>query len=316
MRLNTMANNQKIAVTTVAFSKNKQLRKKLLEVFPNSKFNDEFKRFTKTELKEFLKDVDGAIVGLDIIDEDLLSNLNNFKIVSKYGVGLNNIDFKATKKYNTKVVHTQGVNKRSVSELALANMLSLCRNSYITSNLLKNGEWNKNGGIQLSGKTVGIIGVGHIGKDLISLLKPFGCKIIVNDIVEQSEYYNANDLIEVNKEELFKDADIITIHAPATELTNNIINKETLSMMKDTAFFINTARGDMVVQDDLKWALKNGVIAGAATDVYDDEPPSDKEFTSLPNLICTPHIGGNAEEAVIAMGQSAIDNLNKYFMDK
>lgn len=310
-----MANNQKIAVTTVAFSKNEFLRKKLLEVFPNSKFNDKFKRFTKDELKGFLKDVDGAIVGLDIVDEELLSSVKTLKVISKYGVGLNNIDFEATKKHNIEVVHTQGVNKRSVSELALANMLSLCRNSYITSNLLKNGEWNKNGGIQLSGKTVGIIGVGHIGKDLVELLKPFGCKILVNDIIEQSGYYRENGLIEVSKEELFRDSDIVTIHTPATELTKDMINKKTLSLMKPTAFFINTARGDMVIQDDLKWALQNGVIAGAATDVYDDEPPSDKEFISLPNLICTPHIGGNAQEAVIAMGESAIENLVKYFTE-
>ena len=309
-----MANNQKIAVTTVAFSKNEFLRKKLLEVFPKSKFNDEFKRFTKEDLKDFLKDVDGAIVGLDTVDEELLSSVKDLQVISKYGVGLNNIDFAATNKYNVDVVHTQGVNKRSVSELALANILSLCRNSYITSNLLKNGEWNKNGGIQLSGKTVGIIGVGHIGKDLVELLKPFGCKILVNDIIEQSEYYKENGLIEVSKEELFRDSDIVTIHTPATELTKNMIDKKTLSLMKPTAFFINTARGDMVVQDDLKWALQNGVIAGAATDVYDSEPPSDKEFISFPNLICTPHIGGNAQEAVVAMGESAIDNLKKYFI--
>lgn len=311
-----MANNQKIAVTTVAFSKNEFLRKKLLEGFPNSKFNDEFKRFTKDELKEFLKGVDGAIVGLDTVDEELLSSVKDLRVISKYGVGLNNIDFDATKKHNVEVVHTQGVNKRSVSELALANILSLCRNSYITSNLLKNGEWNKNGGIQLSGKTVGIIGVGHIGKDLVELLKPFGCKILVNDIINQSEYYKENGLVEVSKEELFRASDIVTIHTPAIELTKDMINKKTLSLMKSTAFFINTARGDMVVQDDLKWALQNGVIAGAATDVYDSEPPTDKEFISLPNLICTPHIGGNAEEAVVAMGESAIDNLKNYFWNR
>ncbi len=309
-----MANKQKIAVTTVAFSKNEYLRKKLLEVFPNSKFNDEFKRFTKDELKEFLKNVDGAIVGLDIVDEELLSSVKDLQVISKYGVGLNNIDFAATKKYNVEVVHTQGVNKRSVSELALASILSLCRNSYITSNLLKNGEWNKNGGIQLSGKTVGIIGVGHIGKDLVELLKAFRCKILVNDIINQSEYYKENELIEVSKEELFRNSDIVTIHTPATDLTKDMINKHTLSLMKSTAFFINTARGDLVVQDDLKWALQNGVIAGAATDVYDSEPPTDEEFISLPNLICTPHIGGNAKEAVVAMGESAIDNLKKYFI--
>ncbi len=308
-----MVNNPKIAVTTVAFSKNNFLREELSKAFLHVKFNNSLKRFTKEELKSFLKEADGAIVGLDNIDEELLSHLDHLQIISKYGVGLNNIDFEACQKHNVHVAYTQGVNKRSVAELALGNMLSLCRNSYISSNLLKQSIWEKNGGIQLSGKTVGIIGVGHIGKDLIALLKPFGCTILVNDIIEQKIYYEANGLIEVSKEKLFQQSDIVTIHTPATPKTQGMINKQTLSLMKKTAFFINTARGDMVIQDDLKWALQQGVIAGAAIDVYNEEPPVDQEFISLPNLICTPHIGGNAEEAVLAMGMSAIDNLKEFF---
>lgn len=308
-----MVNNPKIAVTTVAFSKNNFLREELSKAFLHVKFNNSLKRFTKEELKSFLKEADGAIVGLDNIDEELLSHLDHLQIISKYGVGLNNIDFEACQKHNVHVAYTQGVNKRSVAELALGNMLSLCRNSYISSNLLKQSIWEKNGGIQLSGKTVGIIGVGHIGKDLIALLKPFGCTILVNDIIEQKIYYEANGLIEVSKEKLFQQSDVVTIHTPATPKTQGMINKQTLSLMKKTAFFINTARGDMVIQDDLKWALQQGVIAGAAIDVYNEEPPVDQEFISLPNLICTPHIGGNAEEAVLAMGMSAIDNLKEFF---
>jgi len=308
-----MVNNPKIAVTTVAFSKNNFLREELSKAFLHVKFNDSLKRLTKEELKSFLKEVDGAIVGLDNIDEELLSHLDHLQIISKYGVGLNNIDFEACHKHNIQVAYTRGVNKRSVAELALGNILSLCRNSYISSNLLKQGVWEKNGGIQLSGKTVGIIGVGHIGKDLIDLLKPFGCTILVNDIIDQKIYYEANGLIEVSKEKLFQQSDIVTIHTPATPKTQGMINKQTLSLMKKTAFFINTARGDMVIQDDLKWALQQGVIAGAAIDVYNEEPPVDQEFISLPNLICTPHIGGNAEEAVLAMGKASIDGLKYYF---
>lgn len=308
-----MVNNPKIAVTTVAFSKNRYLREELSRTFTHVKFNDTLKRFTKEELKSFLEGVDGAIVGLDVIDDELLTQISHLKVVSKYGVGLNNIDFEACQKHSISVVHTQGVNKRSVAELALSNILSLCRNSYVSSNLLKEGIWEKNGGIQLSGKTIGIIGVGHIGKDLITLLKPFECTILVNDIIDQKAYYESNGLIEVSKEELLKQSDIVTLHIPSTKETQGMINKQTLSLMKKTAFFINTARGDIVVQEDIKVALQQGVIAGAAIDVYDQEPPMDQEFIALSNLICTPHIGGNAEEAVIAMGISAINNLRKFF---
>lgn len=307
--------NKKIAVTTVAFSKNEYLRKKLNSHFRYVRFNDSLKRLKRDELKCFLKDAEGVIVGLDEIDEDILKEVKNLKVISKYGVGLNNVDFNATSKYGVSVVYSQGVNKRSVSELALGNILSLMRNSYVTSNKLKMQEWDKNGGVQLSGKNVGIIGVGNIGKDLISLLKPFGCVVYVNDIIQQDEYYKRNNLIKATKEEIYRKCDIITIHTPSNDLTRGMINKSVFTMMKKEAYFINTARGDIVVQEDLKWALKEKIIAGAAIDVYDQEPPKDYEFISLPNLICTPHIGGNAKEAVLAMGESAIENLVNYFRE-
>ena len=307
--------NKKIAVTTVAFSKNEYLRKKLNSHFRYVRFNDSLKRLKRDELKCFLKVAEGVIVGLDEIDEDILKEVKNLKVISKYGVGLNNVDFNATSKYGVSVVYSQGVNKRSVSELALGNILSLMRNSYVTSNKLKMQEWDKNGGVQLSGKNVGIIGVGNIGKDLISLLKPFGCVVYVNDIIQQDEYYKRNNLIKATKEEIYRKCDIITIHTPSNDLTRGMINKSVFTMMKKEAYFINTARGDIVVQEDLKWALKEKIIAGAAIDVYDQEPPKDYEFISLPNLICTPHIGGNAKEAVLAMGESAIENLVNYFRE-
>ncbi|EAK5530530.1 hydroxyacid dehydrogenase [Campylobacter lari] len=307
--------NKKIAVTTVAFSKNQYLREKLNSHFKHVQFNDSLKRLNQDELKYFLKDVDGAIVGLDEVNEDILKEVKKLKVISKYGVGLNNIDFNAAKKYKISIVYSQGINKRSVSELALGNMLSLMRNSYITSNKLKTQKWDKNGGVQLSGKNVGVIGVGNIGKDLIGLLKPFNCTIYVNDIIQQDEYYKKNNLVKASKEEIYKKCDVVTIHTPSTDLTKHMINKDVFTMMKNEAYFINTARGDIVVQDDLKWALNEGLIAGAAIDVYDQEPPKDYDFISLPNLICTPHIGGNAKEAVLAMGESAIKNLINYFKE-
>lgn len=305
-----MINNLSIGITTVAFSKNEALVNKVKDLgFKNVYTNKELKRFTKDELIKFLSKCDVAIVGLDKIDEEILSHTPKLKALSKYGVGLDNIDFDACKKYNIEVLHTQGVNKRSVSELTLGCILSLLRNIYISSNLLKNNFWEKNGGVQLSNKTIGIIGVGNIGKDLIQLLKPFSCKILVNDIINQDEYYKDNNLIESSKEKIFRDADIITIHTPLNESTKYMIDKKSLNLMKPNAIVINTARGGIINQEDLKWALKNNIIAGAAIDAYEIEPPEDLEFLSLPNLINTPHIGGNAIEAVEAMGESAIENI-------
>jgi len=303
-------NNLIIGITTVAFSKNELLVNKIRNLgFKKVYTNEELKRFTKDELIKFLSKCDVAIVGLDKIDENILSKTPKLKAISKYGVGLDNIDFNACKKYNIEVLHTQGVNKRSVSELTLGCILSLLRNIYISSNLLKNNIWEKNGGVQLTNKTIGIIGVGNIGKDLIELLKPFNCNVLVNDIINQNKYYKDNNVIESSKEEIFRDADIITIHTPLNESTKYMIDKKSLNLMKPNAIVINTARGGIINQEDLKWALKNNIIAGAAIDAYEMEPPEDLEFLGLPNLINTPHIGGNAIEAVEAMGESAIENI-------
>jgi len=299
----------KIAVTSPSFSKNKILQEELKKVFANVKLNIDGIRFSKKEVIEYLKDCDGAIVGLEKIDREVLENLPNLKYISKYGVGLNNIDLDECKKRGIKIGWRGGVNRLSVAEMTLGFMLMLSRNLYITSNQLKNGIWNKNGGFQLSEKTIGIIGVGFIGKELIRLLKPFNCKILVNDIINQDKYYKENNLIETSKEEIYKNADFITIHTPLTDKTKNMITLKELSLMKKTAFLINTARGGIVNEKDLKYALMNNIIAGAAIDVYEIEPPTDEELLKLPNLICTPHIGGNAKEAVLAMGRSAINNL-------
>jgi len=306
-------NNITIGVTTVAFSKDIELIDELKSVgFKKVLVNEPQRRFTQDELIEFLSKCDIVIVGLDKITDEVLSKVPNLKAISKYGVGLDNIDFEACKKYNVEVLHTQGVNKRSVAELALGCMLSLSRNIYVTSNDLKNGNWNKSGGTQISSKTIGIIGVGHIGKDLVELLKPFGCKILANDIIEQEKYYKDKNLIETSKEYIYQNADIITIHTPLTDELKYVLNEEAFSMMKPNAIVINTARGGLINQDDLKWALQNNIIAGAAIDAYEVEPPEDKELISLPNLITTPHIGGNASEAVKAMGIAAIDNAVQF----
>ncbi|WP_418641221.1 phosphoglycerate dehydrogenase [Sulfurimonas sp. ST-27] len=302
-----------IVATSPSFSKNKILQEEVYKYFPEAKLNLDGKRFNQDELIEYIKDAEALIVGLEPVNEEVLQHCKNLKIISKYGVGLNNIDKEACKKRGIAIGWTGGVNRLSVAEMALGFMLMFSRNLFMTTNELKSSVWNKSGGFQLSGKTVGIVGVGYIGKELVRLLKPFGCKILVNDIINQDEYYTQNDLIEVSKEELYRESDFITVHTPQDESTYNFITLNEMKMMKKTAYLLNTARGGLINENDLKYALKNGIIAGAAIDAYVEEPPTDKEFLELPNLICTPHIGGNAKEAVEAMGMSAIKHLREYY---
>ena len=302
----------KIKVSAVAFSTNFFLVSELKKYFSDVIVNDKGIRIPENELVDFYKDADGIIVGLEKITPKILDQLPNLKIIAKYGVGLDNIDLDACAKRNIKIGWSGGVNKRSVAEMALGFMLALSRNLFITSHQLKNGIWNKNGGAQLSEKTIGIIGVGNIGKELIEILKPFNCKILVNDILEINNIEN-KVVKRVDKDTIFSESDIISIHTPLSNETKNLFDLEVFKKMKKTSFLINTARGGIVNEQDLKIALRDNLIAGAAIDVYDIEPPIDLELLHFPNLICTPHTGGNSSEAVMAMGISAIDHLTQYF---
>lgn len=300
----------KVVVSAVAFSKNRELVEILLSHFPDAVINSDGKRFAKNELVEYYKEADAIITGLEKIDDDLLSMLPNLKIIAKYGVGLDNIDLDACKKRNIKIGWTGGVNKHSVAEMALGLMLMLTRNLYTTSNQLKLGTWNKSGGYSLKSRTIGIVGLGHIGKELVQLLKPFDCKILVNDIIDiGDDYVQEHNLEVVEKDVLFKQADIISFHTPLNGSTINLVNKSSILTMKSSVILINTARGGIINEQDLKWALQNNKIGGAALDVFEIEPPEDKELIELPNLIATPHIAGNSYEAVIDMGLAAINHI-------
>tara|TARA_Y100001954_G_C15729853_1_gene562694 strand:+ start:144 stop:1064 length:921 start_codon:yes stop_codon:yes gene_type:complete len=303
----------KIVATSPSFSKNEKLQREIYKHFPNAQLNLDGKKFNQKELAEFLGDADAVIVGLDPINEEILNECPNIKIIAKYGVGLNNIDLEACKKRNIAIGWTGGVNKLSVAEMALGFMLMFARNLFMSTNELKNGVWNKSAGFQLSGKTIGIIGMGHTGKELVRLIKPFDCNLVANDIFDQNEYYLENDIREASKEEIFKISDFVTINTPHNEDTNNMVDIKVLKSMKKNAYILNIARGGIINEEDLKYALKNNIIAGAAIDAYVEEPPTDQEFLRLPNLICTPHIGGNAKEAVEAMGMSAINHLKEFF---
>ncbi len=299
----------KVKVSTIAFSKNQSLVSLLKEHFPDAEVNTKGVRMNDDDLIQFFSDADAVIVGLEKITPELLDRLPRLKLIAKYGVGLDNVDLTACHDRGIRIGWTGGVNKRSVAEMALGFMLALCRNLYSTSNQMKQLVWNKSGGFQLSGKTVGIIGLGNIGKELVALLKPFGCNIIVNDIADISIFAAENDLKIVCKSELISSADIISIHTPANSDTLNLFTLKEFRMMKPTSFIINTARGGIIKELDLKIALKDKLISGAALDVYEPEPPVDRELLEMENLICTPHTGGNAAEAVFAMGESAINHL-------
>jgi len=303
----------KVVVTSRSFAKSAVLREELLSVFPNSIFTDHRQKLLGEKMTQFIGDADAAIVGVETIDDSVLEHTTKLKIISKYGVGLDNVDLKSLKNRDIFLGWTGGTNKRSVSELTLCFMLGLCRNVFGSSFKLKKLEWEKDGGHQLSGKTVGIIGCGHTGSDVVRLLAPFGCNLLVNDIVDKSNFCLEQRASQVSLKVLLEQSNIISMHVPLTKQTRQMVNTNFLQQMRSTGFLINTSRGKVVDQEALKKALIEDEIGGAALDVFEEEPPTDKDFLSLPNLMVTPHIGGNSLEGVEAMGRAAIKHLVLFF---
>lgn len=298
-----------IAVCSRSFSKNPKLRAELQSKYKNVKFNDDGIELKGNTLIHFLNGYDKAIVALEKIDEQILKNLPNLKVISKYGVGLDMIDIGSLNKYRIKLGWEGGVNKRSVAELALAFALTMIRKLPECNNSIKSGMFNQIIGEQLTGKAFGIIGCGNVGKELINLLKPFQLTLYVYDKINYEQFYLQNNIQFVTLEKLLSKSDIVSLHIPLDDSTKNIINKQKLSLLKENAILINTARGGLVDEQELKNLLLNNKIKAAAFDVFYSEPSVDTDLLQLPNFYGTPHIGGSTIESILAMGRSAINGL-------
>ncbi len=261
-------------------------------------------------LVEFLSGHDKAITALETIDESVLSRLPELKVISKYGVGLDMIDMAAMRAHGKRLGWTGGVNRRSVSELVISFIIAMLRHVPAANREVRAGTWRQHVGGLLTGRTVGIIGCGHVGKDLVSLLRVFECQILVNDIRDYSDFYAANGIEAISLEALLARADIVTLHVPLDDSTRGMLDANRPGLLKPTALLINAARGELGDEAALKQMLREKRLAAAAFDVFAVEPPQDTELLSLPNFLATPHIGGSAQEAILAMGRAAIDGLD------
>jgi D-3-phosphoglycerate dehydrogenase len=221
------------------------------------------------------------------------------------------LDKEALIRHRIRLGWTGGVNKRSVAELVVAFVITLLRHVPEADREIRGGMWRNRTGRCLTGRTVGIVGCGHIGKDLATILGAFACRVLAHDIRDFPEFYAAHGVIPVGLEELLERADIVTLHVPLNERTRNILDADRLALMRRDAILVNTARGELVEEQALKRALVEGRLAGAALDVFANEPPGDFELLRLPNFLSTPHIGGSSEEAILAMGRAAIEGLDR-----
>lgn len=305
--------NPFIAVCARSVSKNKSAVQILKKKFKNIRLNNTDKILKDSELINFIKGANAAIIGLEKIDEKLLKKCPELKVIGKYGVGTNNIDFEALKKNNVKILLQPGINKRAVSELTLSFMIQGLRNSYQLINDVKNNMWPFKFGRLLSGKTVGIIGFGNIGSDLFDLLKPFGCKIMVNDILPKNNFLRKKNIKNSALKNLLTNSDIVSLHIPLNKKNLNFFSKKKFSLLKKDAIFINTSRGGIVDEKYLYKFLKKNNNSHALFDVMLKEPIRDKKLLKLKNFYLTPHLAGSTLEIMETASTDCVKKVIKFF---
>lgn len=252
---------------------------------------------TEDHLCELVEGVAGVITWLEPYTARVLASADRLKVISAGGVGYDHIDVDEATRRGIAVCICAGVNNYAVSELAFGMMIGLSRQIYPADRELRRGNWERYMGPELWGKTLGIIGLGRVGKSVALLAKAFNMRILATDPVWDITFANEHGISYVPFERLMQESDYVSLHAPLLPETYHLIDERSLAMMKPTAFLINTSRGPVVKESALVSALQSGQIAGAGIDVFDPEPHQCDLYADLDNVILTPHIGGSTHEA-------------------
>jgi D-3-phosphoglycerate dehydrogenase / 2-oxoglutarate reductase len=267
------------------------------------------------EIKKVIPDYNILIVRSETdVNSELISLMDNMEIIGRAGTGTDNIDVAASTRKGIIVMNTPGGNTISTAEHTIALMLSMCRNIPQAAQSMREGKWERKTfkGTELFGKTLGIIGIGKIGKEVASRCKAFGMEIIGYDPVISEEVTGRMGIKPVDLETLFRTSDIITVHVPLTDETKYLISKETLSKCKDGVRIINCARGGIVSETDLLEAINSGKAAGAALDVYENEPPGKSEVVTNHKITVTPHLGASTGEAQTKVAVQIANQIINY----
>lgn len=266
------------------------------------------RKLTEDEVIALASDCIGIVAGVEPLTAKVLDALPELKCISRVGVGMDNIDLEYAKKKNIVVLNTPDGPTRAVAELTLALTMSLLRKIPKADSNLKNRVWKKETGNLLFGKTVGVIGLGRIGRMVAEQFRALGNEVLGYDLYSDISWANTKGVLLSDKDELLKQADIISIHVPGNHDKTPVINHDDLQLCKDSAMVINVSRGGVVDETALYNALKNSKLKAAAVDVFDNEPYTGP-LCDLENIILTPHLGSYASEGKFQMEMDAVKNI-------
>ncbi len=298
-----------VTPTSIQQGKSSKALEKLMAFSDDLVFNPTGKPLSEDELIPLLKDCEGYLAGLDSVTEKVLDNCKGLKVISRYGVGYDRVDLNAASEKGIIVTNTPGANSEAVGELTFALILSLARNITYLDRKTKEGQWVRSTGIELKGKTIGILGLGAIGKVVARCAGGFEMKVMAYDPYINLQYCEEHDIKSSTLDEIFKNADVISLHLPLNDETKHIINAQSLEKMKDGVIIINASRGGIIDEDAAHSALESGKIGGIGLDAFEIEPPVNSPLLTLSNVVATPHTGAHTEEASSKMAEMAVDNL-------
>ncbi|MDY0204800.1 MAG: phosphoglycerate dehydrogenase [Desulfovibrio desulfuricans] len=300
----------KILVTPRSFGKtNPELFDRLTQAGLEVVRNDTGGILSADQMREKLAGCQGVILGVDPMSADVLAAAPELRAIAKYGVGLDNIDLEACKQRGIAVSRTVGANSNAVADYALTLMLMVARKAGLIDRRCREKDWGKITSIDLYGKTLGIVGLGAIGRCVVKRAQGFGMKILGHDIAWDEAWASAEGVERADMDRICREADFITLHTVLTDETRNCISAGRIAMMKKTAVIINTARGGLIDETALLTALQEGRIYGAGLDVFEQDPPADPAWYALDNLVMGSHCSSSTAGATETMGRMAVDNL-------
>jgi len=307
----------KVLITTVPFGDKNRLPIELLEASGiEYLINPVGRKLKEEELEELLTDFDVLIAGTEPITEKVMNRASRLKLISRVGVGLDGVDLLAAKKRGIGVSYTPMAPAPAVAELTVGLMLSLLRMVHIANAQLHRGEWIRHLGRRIPEVTVGIIGVGRIGQRVLTRLSGFGTpRVLANDILPNPKLVPELKLEWVGKDEIYRNADIISLHVPLTSQTKNMIRSEHLLQMKSNAIIINTARGGIINEKDLAEVLRAGHLSGAAIDVFEQEPYTG-ELAGIERCLLTSHMGSMSVDCRTRMEIEATEEAVRFLTGK